>query len=69
MKTAVGEYPDLPGSPDALAFPKAPIVHVVRARVGLGLVALAVPGGRLLGTYNANTDQTLLPGGRLYGYA
>ena len=25
-------------------------------------------GGRLLGTYNENIDQTLLPGGSLYGY-
>jgi len=29
---------------------------------------LLAPGGRLLGTYNENTDQTLLPGGRFYSY-
>ena len=29
---------------------------------------LLAPGGRVLGYYNENTDQTLLPGGSLYGY-
>ena len=32
-----------------------------------GKTLLAV-GGRVLGYYNENTDQTLLTGGSLYGY-
>ena len=30
--------------------------------------ALYAPGGRLLGTYNAATNQTLRAGGALFGY-
>lgn len=29
---------------------------------------LLAPGGRLLGTYREDTDQTLRPGGSLYSY-
>lgn len=39
--------------------------YVVETSTGKTLLAV---GGRVLGYYNENTDQTLIAGGSLYGY-
>lgn len=39
--------------------------YIVETSTGQTLLA---PGGRVLGYYNANTDQTLTPGGAFIGY-
>ena len=57
MEAAVGLDGDLPGAPDALAFPEAAIKHVVGAHVRLGPVALAA--GRVVAAFDEKTADII----------